>query len=155
MPFFFIFVELPFTGHLANSIRSCYVCCILYAYMVHNQLVYNNLPREAVTSKSPAITSSVQGKLIDVATVEINTKYQCKFQKGKSTTYHLVMLEVYIRQGFVKNQHIVEVRWNNTYFSLNSQEERVPQVSILSPNLFTVSASTCDKQCFKRSCAYM
>ena len=37
------------------------------------------------------------------------TKYQCGFQKGKSTTDHLVRLEIYIRQGFVKNQHTVEI----------------------------------------------
>ena len=39
----------------------------------------------------------------------IITKYQCGFQKGKSTTDHLVRLETYIRQGFVKNQHTVGV----------------------------------------------
>ena len=31
----------------------------------------------------------------------IITKYQCGFQKGKSTTDNLVRLETYIRQGFV------------------------------------------------------
>ena len=40
---------------------------------------------------------------------KIITKYQCGFQKGKSTTDHLVRLETYIRQGFVKNQHTVGV----------------------------------------------
>ena len=39
----------------------------------------------------------------------IITKYQCGFQKGKSTTDHLVRLETYIRQGFVKNQHTVGI----------------------------------------------
>ena len=39
----------------------------------------------------------------------IITKYQCGFQIGKSTTDHLVRLETYIRQGFVKNQHTVGV----------------------------------------------
>ena len=39
----------------------------------------------------------------------IITKYQCGFQKGRSTTDHLVRLETYIRQGFVKNQHTVGV----------------------------------------------
>ena len=40
---------------------------------------------------------------------KIITKYQCGFQKGKSTTDHLVRLETYIRQGFVKNQHTVGI----------------------------------------------
>ena len=39
----------------------------------------------------------------------IITKYQCGFQKGKSTTDHLVRLEIYIHQGFVKNQHRVGI----------------------------------------------
>ena len=39
----------------------------------------------------------------------IITKYQCGFQKGKSTTDHLVRLETYIRQGSVKNQHTVGI----------------------------------------------
>ena len=42
----------------------------------------------------------------------IITKYQCGFQKGKSTTDHLVRLETYIRQGFVKNQHTVGIFFN-------------------------------------------
>ena len=40
---------------------------------------------------------------------DIITKYQCGFQKGKSTTDHLVRLETYIRQGFVINQHTVGI----------------------------------------------
>ena len=32
----------------------------------------------------------------------ILTNYQCDFQKGKCTTEHLVRLDTYIRQGFVK-----------------------------------------------------
>ena len=39
----------------------------------------------------------------------IITKYQCGFQKGKSTTDHLVRLETYIRQGFVKNLQTVGI----------------------------------------------
>ena len=39
----------------------------------------------------------------------IITKYQCCFKKGKSTSDHLVRLETYIRQGFVKNQHTVGI----------------------------------------------
>ena len=39
----------------------------------------------------------------------IITKYQCGFQKGKSTTDHLVRLETYICQGFVKNEHTVGI----------------------------------------------
>ena len=49
-----------------------------------------------------------QGKLIGVATAEIITKYHWRFKKDKSTIDHLVRLEVYIRQDFVKNQHMVE-----------------------------------------------
>ena len=80
---------------LVIVLGSCYICCMLRG-MVHNQLVNNNYPRKVVTSKSPIISSLMQGKLIDVATVEIITKYQSMFQKGKSTTEHLVKLEVYI-----------------------------------------------------------
>ena len=39
----------------------------------------------------------------------IITKYQCGFQKSKSTKENLVRLESYIRQGFVKNQHTVRI----------------------------------------------
>ena len=39
----------------------------------------------------------------------IITKYQCGFQKSKRTKDHLVRLESYIRQGFVKNQHTVGI----------------------------------------------
>ena len=40
----------------------------------------------------------------------IITKYQCGFQKSKSTTYHLIRLETYnIYQGFDKNQHTVGI----------------------------------------------
>ena len=39
----------------------------------------------------------------------IITKYQCGFQKSKSTIDHLVRLETSIRQGFVKNQHTVGI----------------------------------------------
>ena len=39
----------------------------------------------------------------------INIKYQCGFQKGKSNIVHLIRLETYIRQVFVKNQNTVGI----------------------------------------------
>ena len=50
-----------------------------------------------------------QGKLIVLATAEIITKYHWRFKKDKSIIDHLVRLVVYIRQDFVKNQHIVGI----------------------------------------------
>ena len=41
-------------AHLGSSLGSRYVCCMLCG-MVHNQPVYNNHPREAEASMSPAI----------------------------------------------------------------------------------------------------
>ena len=42
------------SDHLGRSLESRYVCCMLCG-MVHNKLVYNNHPREAEASASPAI----------------------------------------------------------------------------------------------------
>ena len=44
---------------------------------------------------------------------KIITKYQCGFQKGKSTTEHLVGLATYIQQGFVKKS---TYSWNIFWF---------------------------------------
>ena len=54
------------------------------------------------------------------------TKYQCGFQKGKSTTDHLVRLETYIRQGFVKNQHTVGI-----FFDLEKAYDTTWESSIM------------------------
>ena len=37
------------------------------------------------------------------------TNIQCGFRQGRSTTDHLVRFETFIREGFVKNEHVVSV----------------------------------------------
>jgi len=37
------------------------------------------------------------------------TKYQCGFRKNRCTTDHLIRLEAFIREGFIKKQHVVAI----------------------------------------------
>ena len=39
----------------------------------------------------------------------IITNFQCRFRKGRSTTDHLVRLESFIRDAFIKKEHVVSV----------------------------------------------
>lgn len=37
------------------------------------------------------------------------SKYQCGFRRGKSTLDHLIRLESFVRDGFIKKEHVVAV----------------------------------------------
>ena len=40
---------------------------------------------------------------------KIITKYQCGFRKARCTTDHLIRLEAYLRDAFLKGEHVVSV----------------------------------------------
>ena len=46
------------------------------------------------------------------------TKQQCGYRSNRSTVYHLVRLETFIRDAFIPNQHLVAV-----FFDLQKYSE--------------------------------
>ena len=102
--------------HLGSSLGSRYVCCMLCG-MVHNKLVYNNHAREAEASTSSVIlfgciancitlvvplyiVALASGSLCHVKSL-LNTSKKVKAQQIICPNI-LVLLETYIRKGFVK-----------------------------------------------------